>query len=139
MAILSKDGTMYLDLDHKDGVSSNGTHPDYANIQSSVEAPKSPMSPTDVKGSPENLLGPSLEETKTEQDISLVKKKIKPPMPPTKEARPSAMPEKTDPLLDKVCNVFFNSCNPSNFSVIAGHCSSWLAGFQLLSSSQSFN
>lgn len=113
MAILSEDGTMYLDLDQKDGVSSNGTHPDYANIQSSVEAPKSPMPPTDVKDSSENPSGPCLEEAKTEED-SLVKKKIKPPMPPTKDARPIVTPEKNDPLMNKVCNVFFYLSNPSN-------------------------
>lgn len=109
---MSKDGTMYLDLDQKDGVSSNGTHPDYANIESSFEGPKSPMSPIDVKDSAENLSGACLEEAKTEQDISLVKKKIKPPMPPSKEARPTATPEKNDPLINQVCNVFFCPSNP---------------------------
>lgn len=101
VAIVSEDGTMYLDLDRVDAVSSNGTHPDYANIESSAEAMKSPTSSTNVKDSPENQLGPCSEEEKTEQDISLVKKKFKPPMPPTKEARPSATPVKNDQLIDK--------------------------------------
>lgn len=109
---MSQDGTMHLDLE--DGVSSNGTHPDYANIQSSAEANKSPTSSTDVKDSPGNPSGPCSDEAKAEPDTSLVKKKIKPPMPPTKEARPSLMPEKNDPLIKKVCNVFFHPSNPPN-------------------------
>lgn len=109
---MSEDGTMYLDLDHVDAVSSNGTHPDYANVESSVEAIKSPTSSTNVKDSPENQLGPCSEEAETEQDISLVKKKFKPPMPPTKEARPSATPVKNDQVIDKVCNMFFHPSKP---------------------------
>lgn len=120
MAILSEDGTMYLDLDRMDGVSSNGTHSDYANIES-------PVSLTEVKDSP----GPCLDQAKTEQDVSVVKKKIKPPMPPIKEARPSE-PEKTDPLLNKVCNMFLHLSHLSSL-----FCRGWtllaLAG-QLLNS-----
>lgn len=122
---------MYLDLDRVNGVFSNGTHPDYANIESSVEATKSPVSSNDVKDSPENPSGPCPDEAKTEQDISVVKKKIKPPMPPSKEARPSATPEKNNPLINEVCNMFFHifSIYPV-YSATAGHCvSCWLDGF----------
>lgn len=101
---------MFLDLDNGDGVSSNGTHPDYANIQSSVEATKSPLSSTDVKDSPESPSKPCSEEAKAEEDVTLVKKKIKPPMPPTKDARPT---EKNDPLKNKVCTLSFHPFNPS--------------------------
>lgn len=122
---MSSDGTMYLDLDHENAVSSNGTHPDYANIQSSVEANKSPMASTHVKDSPENQLGLCSEEAKTEQDISLVKKKIKPPMPPTKEAKPSAAPVKNDELIDKVCNIFFHPSKPFIQSLLVIVAAGW--------------
>lgn len=105
---MSADGTMYLDLERGNAVSSNGTHPDYANVQSSVEAIKSPTSSTNIEDPPEDQLGPCSEEAKTEQDTSLVKKKFKPPMPPTKEAKPSATPAKNDQVIDKVCNIFFH-------------------------------
>lgn len=109
---MSADGTMYLDLDRGDAVSSNGTHPDYANVQSSVEAIKSPTSSADIKDPPEDQLGPCSEEAKAEQDISLVKKKFKPPMPPTKEAKPSATPAKNDQEIDTVCIIFFYPSKP---------------------------
>lgn len=90
--ILSADGTVCLDPDREETVSSNGTHPEYANVPSSVEAFRPPAD------SPKRHLETCPEEA-PEQDVSLVKKKIKPPMPPSKEARPSAAPVRNDELL----------------------------------------
>lgn len=113
MSTLSPDGTMHLDL--VDAVSSNGTHPEYANIETSVEAMKSPMPPQNIEDSAENQSRPCSEEAKSEQDVSLVKKKIKPPMPPSKDARPSATPVTSDQSINKVCIVFvFIFFHPSN-------------------------
>lgn len=108
VAIMAEDGTMHLDLDRVNGLSSTETHPDYANIDCSVEATKSPAIPTDEKDATENPPGPCSAEVKTEQDVGVVKKKIKPPMPPIKEARPSATTEKNDPLMNEVRKMFFH-------------------------------
>lgn len=104
---------MRLDLDPKDAVLLNGTN--YENVdstQTSDEAITDQMSFTNTDKSTENQVGIRWEEAKTEEDISCKKKKIKPPMPPTKEAKPSAasveeLNKKDDPLLNKVCNMFF--------------------------------
>lgn len=103
-----------MDFELGDGLSSNGTHPDYANVQSSIEAPKSPLPSSDVKDSPDNPSKPCSEEAKAEQDVSLVKKKFKPPMPPTKEAKANVTTEKNDPSINKVCTVSFHPSYPSN-------------------------
>lgn len=104
---------MRLDLDPEDAVLLNGTNYDSVySTQTSGEVITGKMSFTNINKSTENLVGPSPAEAKTEEDISCKKKKIKPPMPPTKEAKPSAasveeLDKKDDPLLNKVCNMFF--------------------------------
>lgn len=57
-------------------------------------------------------LAPSVEDEQRESEVKSRKKIIKPPVPPTKESKPTAKPgeetDRADGLMKKVCNVFFN-------------------------------
>lgn len=95
VADLSCDGNQRLDLDG--AVISNGP----SDNTDGTERPKST----------EKQSGPSPEEgPQTEPEVSPQKKVIKPPMPPTKEVKPSPAPEvETDGADKKVCIMLYNT------------------------------
>lgn len=80
VAVVSSDGILRLDLDLENAMMPNGNH--YCNVDG-TETPK------------EAIKVPSAgeEEAQTEPEVSPQKKVIKPPMPPTKEAKPSPLDE----------------------------------------------
>nr|XP_020469371.1 pleckstrin homology domain-containing family O member 2 isoform X2 [Monopterus albus] len=97
VADVSSDGILRLDLDLEDAVMPNGTH--HANVDGS-ETPKEAIKAT------EKNLGTNAEwEVQTGPEVS-PQKKVKPPMPPTKETKPSLESEeeldKPDGLEKKV-------------------------------------
>lgn len=113
---MSSDGILRLDLDLEDAFMPNGTH--HASVdgtETSKEAIQVPVPLSNANEATEKELGPSAEEAWTEPEVSPQKKVIKPPMPPTKEAKPSASPEeepdKDDGLMKKVCIMFVNPCH----------------------------
>ena len=104
---MSSDGILRLDLDLENALMPNGTH--HASTDG-TEAPKEAAQvskpPSNASEATEKHSGPSTEEEpQTEQEVSPQKKVIKPPMPPTKEAKPSATPEDEpdDGLVKEVC------------------------------------
>lgn len=94
---MSSDGILRLDLDLEDALMPNGTHHDSVDgIGTSKEAFQVPM--------PLSSDSEAAEEVQTEPEVSPQKKVIKPPMPSTKKAKPSATAEEEpDSLVKKVC------------------------------------
>ncbi|KAK5874588.1 hypothetical protein PBY51_019524 [Eleginops maclovinus] len=93
VADVSSDGIMRLDLDLENALMPNGTR------LSSVDGPKSPRE-TAKASTPLSNAGEAAEkgenpeeEAQTDPEVSPQKKVIKPPMPPTKEAKLNRMPE----------------------------------------------
>lgn len=113
---MSSDGILRLDLDLEDAVMPNGTH--YANVDG-TEKHKEATTPTPLSTVSEDVEEPSEpraeEEAQTKPQSSPQKKAIKPPMPPTKEAKPSSAsedePDKQDGSEKKVCIMLSNSCH----------------------------
>lgn len=103
---MSSDGILRLDLDLEDAVMPNGTH--HSNVDG-TDNRKEATVPTPLCTVSEAVEEqPSAEEEpQTEPEGSSQKKVIKPPMPPTKEAKPIAVPEdetdKHDGPEKKVC------------------------------------
>ncbi|XP_030580984.1 104 kDa microneme/rhoptry antigen [Archocentrus centrarchus] len=83
VALVSSDGILRLDLDIEDAIMPNGAH--YVNVDGS-DTLKVPPSNTGEKP----LVPITEEEAQPDPEVSQQKKVIKPPMPPTKEAKPSA-------------------------------------------------
>lgn len=109
---MSSDGILRLDLDLEDATLPNGTH--HTSVDG-TETPKEAVKvPTPTSNeSTENQTGESAEEeAQTEPEVSPQKKVIKPPMPPTKEAKPSSTPEdepdKDDSPEKQVCVMIYN-------------------------------
>ncbi|XP_031148561.1 pleckstrin homology domain-containing family O member 2 [Sander lucioperca] len=95
VADVSSDGILRLDLDLENALLPNGTH--HASVDgtdSPKEALKVPTPPSNAGEAAEQQSGASAEEeAHTEPEVSPQKKVIKPPMPPTKEDKPSSIPE----------------------------------------------
>ncbi|XP_008300294.1 pleckstrin homology domain-containing family O member 2 isoform X2 [Stegastes partitus] len=91
VAEVSSDGILRLDLDLEDAVMPNGTH--QANVDGSLkEAVTVSESQSNTSKAAEEQLVPSAEE-EVQGKVSPQKKVIKPPMPPSKEAKSSSPPE----------------------------------------------
>ncbi|KAM6943525.1 uncharacterized protein plekho2 [Xenentodon cancila] len=103
VAVVSSDGILRLDLDLEDAVMPNGTHSSADGTEASKKA-TDPTPQPNASEDKEKQLQLSAEE-KDEQDAS-PQKVIKPPMPPTKEAKPTLAaknePDKDDGLQKKV-------------------------------------
>ncbi|XP_037610083.1 pleckstrin homology domain-containing family O member 2 [Sebastes umbrosus] len=95
VADVSSDGILRLDLDLEDAIMPNGTH--HTTVDGTAtpkEAIRVPSPPSKASETAERRSGAiSEEEAQTEPEVSPQKKVIKPPMPPTKEAKPSSPPE----------------------------------------------
>lgn len=112
---MSSDGILRLDLDLEGALMPNGTH--HASVdgtETPKEAAKVPSPPSNAGEAAEKQSGPIAEEkegeeeeAQTEPEVSPQKKVIKPPMPPTKEAKPSATAEGDVPE-KKVCIMLYN-------------------------------
>lgn len=103
MADVSSDGILRLDLDLEDAVMPNGTH--RANTDGTEAAKGAQPDAGKVSGKP---LVPVVEEdAQAEPEATTQKKAIKPPMPPTKEAKSKSAsedePDQNDGLEKKVC------------------------------------
>lgn len=106
---MSSDGILRLDLDLEDAVMPNGTH--YTNVdgtENHKEATASTLLSTVSEAAEEQSEPSAKQEPQTEPEISPQKKVIKPPMPPTKEAKlsssqPDDEPDKNDGPEKKVC------------------------------------
>lgn len=104
VADVSSDGILRLDLDLENALMPNGTS--HASVDGAPTPPKeSQKPPSDSAGeAAEKPSGQS--DEKEEPDVAPQKKVIKPPMPPTKEAKPSATaedePDKDDGPVKKV-------------------------------------
>lgn len=93
VAVVSSDGILRLDLDLEDAIMPNGTH--HASVdgtETPKEAIKAPTPPSNASEPAEKGADAEV-EAQTEPEVSPQKKIIKPPMPPTKEAKPSSAPE----------------------------------------------
>ncbi|XP_068566854.1 pleckstrin homology domain-containing family O member 2 [Cebidichthys violaceus] len=95
VADVSSDGILRLDLNLEDAVMPNGTHrASVDGTETPKEAIKAPTPPSNASESAEKQTAASAEEeAQTEPEVSPQKKVIKPPMPPTKEAKPCSTPE----------------------------------------------
>lgn len=113
---MSSDGILRLDLDLEDALMPNGTH------HSSVDGSETPKEarvltpPSNACEATETQLESSTEEeSQTAPELCPQKRVIKPPMPPTKEAKPCITPEDepdTDEgIVKKVCIMLFKSCH----------------------------
>ncbi|XP_069378835.1 pleckstrin homology domain-containing family O member 1-A isoform X1 [Paralichthys olivaceus] len=85
VAVVSSDGILRLDLDLEGAVMPSGTH--YVNIDG-TETPKEAIKVL----MPLNVTNAEDKQSSAEE-IKPQKNTIKPPMPPTKEAKPSSVPE----------------------------------------------
>lgn len=86
----------------------NGTHPaSVAGTETSKEAIQVQMPASNDSEATEKQSGQSAEEGQNKPEVSPQKKVIKPPMPPTKEAKPIEStedePDKDDSPVKKVC------------------------------------
>ncbi|XP_022601407.1 pleckstrin homology domain-containing family O member 2-like isoform X1 [Seriola dumerili] len=95
VAVVSSDGILRLDLDLEDAVMPNGMPLDNVDgTETPKEAVKVPTPlPSASKPSEKQSVPIPDEVAQTESEVSPQKKVIKPPMPPTKEAKPSPAPE----------------------------------------------
>ncbi|TNN35485.1 Pleckstrin y domain-containing family O member 2 [Liparis tanakae] len=93
VADVSSDGILRLDLDLEDARMPNGTHrAQIDGTETPKEAIKVPTPPSNASESAEKQT-PEEEEAPTEPQVSPQKKVLKPPMPPTKEAKSCSTPE----------------------------------------------
>ncbi|KAM4592845.1 uncharacterized protein plekho2 [Odontesthes bonariensis] len=82
VAVVSSDGILRLDLDLEDAVMPNGTH------LTNVDGTEPSKEANTNKAAEKQLVSSAEEVPQTEPEASPQKKVIKPPMPPTKEAKP---------------------------------------------------
>jgi len=102
---VSSDGILRLDLDLENARMPNGTHrAQIDGTETPKEAIKAPTPPSNASESAEKQTAE--EEAPTEPQVSPQRKVIKPPMPPTKEAKscstPEDEPDKDDGAVNKV-------------------------------------
>ncbi|KAM7423536.1 hypothetical protein PAMA_000065 [Pampus argenteus] len=104
IADVSSDGILRLDLDLEDAKMPNGAH--HATVdgtETPKEAKKVPMPPSNASKAAAKQLEPTPEEEAlAEPEVILQKKVLKPPMPPTKEAKPISTPDEDDGSEKKV-------------------------------------
>ncbi|XP_040896768.1 pleckstrin homology domain-containing family O member 2 [Toxotes jaculatrix] len=97
VAGMSSDGILRLDLDLEDAIMPNGTHcVNVDGTETSKETIKVATPVSNASEAAEKQSGPSDKAEKgaqSEPEVSPQKKVIKPPMPPTKEAKPVSAPE----------------------------------------------
>lgn len=113
IAVSSSDGMLRLDLDFEDAFMLNGSqNARVDHTETSKEAIQVLIPLSNTNEGTKKQLAPSVEDERTESEVKSRKKIIKPPMPPTKESKPTAKLEeetdRADGLMKKVCNVFFN-------------------------------
>ncbi|XP_042346359.1 pleckstrin homology domain-containing family O member 2 [Plectropomus leopardus] len=92
VADVSSDGILRLDLDLEDATMPNGTH------HATVDGTETPKEATTVSTPPSSDSGAAEKQTggaeeEAEPEVTPPKKVLKPPMPPTKEVKPSSAPE----------------------------------------------
>ncbi|XP_033982953.1 pleckstrin homology domain-containing family O member 2 [Trematomus bernacchii] len=93
VADVSSDGILRLDLDLENALMPNGTqHSSVDGTETPREAIKASTPPSNAGENAEKREDPE-DEAQTEPEVSPQKKVIKPPMPPTKEAKPNPTPE----------------------------------------------
>ncbi|XP_059211809.1 pleckstrin homology domain-containing family O member 2 [Centropristis striata] len=93
VADVSSDGILRLDLNLEDAIMPNGTA-SVDSTEKSDEPRKAPTPSSNKSEAAEKETGASAEEkAQTEPEVIPQKKVIKPPMPPTKEAKRSSTPE----------------------------------------------
>lgn len=112
MAGISSDALLYLDLDQEHALMSNGTQPENDSAEATRKAPQVPCSMVRSRETPENQSRTSTDDLHTEPVVCPQKKVIKPPMPPTKEPKPSAPEaeaEKETCPTKRVCKIFLNT------------------------------
>ncbi|KAM7406615.1 hypothetical protein PAMP_000985 [Pampus punctatissimus] len=102
IADVSSDGILRLDLE--DAKMPNGTHQATVDgTETPKEAKKVPMPPSNASKAAAKQLEPTPEEEAVvEPEVILQKKVLKPPMPPTKEAKPISTPDEDDGSEKKV-------------------------------------
>lgn len=109
---MSSDGILRLDLDLEDAVMPNGTHHTRVDGSETFKKGADPApQPNTSEDEEKQLVLSAGEEGQNEQEASPQKKAIKPPMPPTKEAKSTAAenePDKDDGLEKKVCRAWNN-------------------------------
>lgn len=106
---MSTDDILHLDLGPEKTPMSNGTQSENNSIETSKEAPQLPFSLSGSRETTEKELRTSTDALHTEPATCPQKKIIKPPMPPTKDTKPTsheAEPEKESCPTKKVCNCF---------------------------------
>lgn len=113
VAVSSSDGILRLDLDFEDAFLLNGSqHASVDCTETSKEATQILIPLSNTNEDKKKQLVSSAEDEQTESEVKSRKNIIKPPMPPTKESKPTAKPEeetdKVDGLMKKVCNLLFN-------------------------------
>lgn len=110
---MSSDGILRLDLDLEDALMPNGTHHATTDgSETSKEAIKVPLPLFNANKATEKQSGQNTKEAHTESEVNSQIKVIKPPMPPNKEAKPSATPKEEpdkedEGLMKQVCIMLF--------------------------------
>lgn len=115
---MSSDDILYLDPDHENALMSNGTQPENNGTEKSKEASQVPYSMDTSRETTGRPLGTSTD------DVCPQKKAIKPPMPPTKETKPTAPEvesEKEDCPTKRVCKILLHSFNALIYRSMVGH------------------
>lgn len=125
----STDDILHLDLGPENAPMSNGTQSENNGIENSKESPQLPYSTSGSGETKEKELRTSTDALHTEPVVCPQKKVLKPPMPPTKETKPTTHevePEKESCPTKKVCKIHLNSYNTPFYQSIIGHISSGL-------------
>lgn len=87
---MSSDALLYLDVDQEHALMSNGTQSDNGSREASRDPPQVPSSTARSRETPEDQSRTNTDDLHPEPAVCPQKKVIKPPMPPTKEPKPSA-------------------------------------------------
>lgn len=123
---MSSDDILHMDLGRENTPMSNGTQSANNGIETFEEAPQLPYS---LSGSKEKEFKTSTDALLTDPVVCPQKKVFKPPMPPTKETKPTTHdlePEKESCPTKKVCKICLNSYNTPFYPSINGHISAGL-------------
>lgn len=121
---MSNDDILHLDLGPENTPMSNGTQYETSGIETSNELPYSIS-----KETKEKEFRTSTDALDTEPVVCTQKKVLKPPMPPTKETKPTTHevePEKESCPTKKVCKLRLNYYNTPFYQSIIGHIPSGL-------------
>lgn len=116
---MSSDALLVLDPDQEHALMSNGTQSKNDSREASRDPPQVPGAMARSRETPENQLRTSTDDLHPEPVVCPQKKVIKPPMPPTKEPKPSGPEveaEKETCPTKKVCKIFLNTLIYSSVS-----------------------